>query len=43
MGMTLHVGSVSKSKDFVVIVVVNGEGSGRDRRECKHREGTGHI
>lgn len=43
MGMALHVGSVSKSKDSVVIGVVKGEGSGADQRECKHRERTGHI
>lgn len=39
VGVTLHVGSVSKSKDFVVVVVM-GEDSGGDQRECQEREGT---
>lgn len=39
VGMTLHVGPVSKLKDFVV-VVMTGENSGGDQRECQEREGT---
>lgn len=42
--MTLGVGSVSKYKDFVVIVLaLRREDNGGGDEKCKKREGTRHI